>query len=68
MEVSLEQAPPAPGARPGQAGIVFGFDDGGALEASAALPGDGELLLAEVDSLGQDPLFEEVLAKAGSQP
>jgi hypothetical protein len=41
------------------------FDDGDDLLLGAAGPTDGEILLAEVDSLRQDPLLDDALAAAG---
>lgn len=44
--------------------IELGFDAGEPLILSASAPSDGEILLAEVDSLRQDPLLEDVLGLA----
>ncbi len=41
------------------------FDAGDALELASAGPSDGEILLAEVDRVRQDPLLEDALAAAG---
>lgn len=64
VSVSIEGAPTPAGARPPEAGVTFGFEEAEPLQASTALPADGEVLLAEVDSLRQDPLLEDVLALA----
>jgi hypothetical protein len=45
--------------------VEIRFDAGEPLILAAAAPTDGEILLAEVDSLRQDPLFEDALAAAG---
>jgi hypothetical protein len=45
--------------------VEIRFDAGEPLLLAAAAPTDGEALLAEVDSLRQDPLFEDALAAAG---
>jgi len=47
---------------------TLGFDAGEPLSVSASPPSDGEILLAEVDSLRQDPLLEDVLGLAGKLP
>ncbi len=48
-----------------QVSVEIRFDAGEPLLLAAAAPTDGEILLAEVDSPRQDPLFEDVLAAAG---
>jgi hypothetical protein len=68
VSVSIGEPPSAASARPREAAVEFGFDSAEPLRAAAALPPDGEVLLAEVDSLRQDPLLEEVLALAEALP
>jgi glucose-6-phosphate dehydrogenase assembly protein OpcA len=68
VSVSIEDAPTPSAARQREAGITFGFEESEPLQGSTALPSDGEVLLAEVDSLRQDPLLEEVLALAAQSP